>query len=38
MGNFYTAYAKPEITPAMDSQPTFDPLEGFPSGRPKRGI
>lgn len=37
MGNAYAAYARPEITPKMDTQPTFDPLVGFQSGRKERG-
>lgn len=37
MGNAYAAYARPEITPAHASEPTFDPLLGFEKPRKERG-
>lgn len=37
MGSSYSLYKNPDTTPLGDSQPTFDPLLGFPEGRKERG-
>lgn len=38
MGNVIARAVHPEVTPAPNIEPSFDPLFGFPNGRKQRGL